>query len=74
MEVVDCLLEDEFYNFAINRAYYAAFDAMRAELADKTVCNSTVLFTPQKVRLTRHQLHYMILTSIIVQLKVVNYE
>lgn len=30
LEVVDCLLEDEFYNFAINRAYYAAFDAMRA--------------------------------------------
>lgn len=25
LEVVDCLLEDEFYNFAINRAYYAAF-------------------------------------------------
>lgn len=161
LEVVDCLLEDEFYNFAINRSYYAAFDAMRAvnardgfdsskhsgviahfnqnyvktglfdaetskgikrastlrenlilgeknelrsrslhisvgrdpindpiklsdreeavydllvkdgsytraELADKTVCNSTVIFTPQKVRLTRHQLRYMIHTSNIV--------
>lgn len=32
----------------------------------KTVLDSTVKFTPQKVRLTRHQLRYMILISIIV--------
>lgn len=30
IEVVKLLIEDEYYNFAINRAYYAAFDAMRA--------------------------------------------
>lgn len=30
LEVVSLLIEDEYYNFAINRAYYAAFDAMRA--------------------------------------------
>ena len=30
LEVVKLLIEDEFYNFAINRSYYAAFDAMRA--------------------------------------------
>jgi len=28
--VAKSLIEDEFYDFAINRAYYAAFDAMRA--------------------------------------------
>lgn len=30
LEVVNQLVEDGYYNFAINRAYYAAFNAMRA--------------------------------------------
>jgi len=30
LTVAKSLIEDEFYDFAINRAYYAAFDAMRA--------------------------------------------
>jgi len=30
LEVAESLIEDEYYDFAINRAYYAAFDAMRA--------------------------------------------
>ena len=30
LEVAARLLEDKYYNFAANRAYYAAFDAMRA--------------------------------------------
>lgn len=30
LEVVEALIRDGYYNFAINRLYYAAFDAMRA--------------------------------------------
>ncbi len=30
LEIVGTLIQDGYYNFAINRAYYAAFDAMRA--------------------------------------------
>ncbi len=30
LEVVETLIHDGYYNFAINRSYYAAFDAMRA--------------------------------------------
>ena len=30
LEVVKPLISDGYYNFAINRSYYAAFDAMRA--------------------------------------------
>ena len=30
LEVVESLIEDGYYDFAVNRAYYAAFDAMRA--------------------------------------------
>lgn len=30
LEIVESLIRDGYYNFAINRSYYAAFDAMRA--------------------------------------------
>ena len=30
LEVVEALIRDGYYNFAVNRSYYAAFDAMRA--------------------------------------------
>ena len=30
LEVVESLIRDGYYNFAINRSYYAVFDAMRA--------------------------------------------
>lgn len=30
LEITDSLIENHYYNFAINRAYYAAFDAIRA--------------------------------------------
>ena len=30
LEIVEALIRDGYYNFAVNRSYYAAFDAMRA--------------------------------------------
>lgn len=30
LKIVGTLIQDGYYNFAINRSYYAAFDAMRA--------------------------------------------